>query len=177
MPRSNDALVEDLAFLQDQRTLRRGVISEKYDIDMKQRVEKRIKRYERMRSYEKKCRVNEGFKFDCKINLKIDEVISHESDETEASGSATHQSSVANDSIFDFPERNENQLPTHTKLERQKTTKSGCSEIAIEFDRDKLLLATTPVSVRCGISIRSQLMFLGAVKVLVIKVLREMFMI
>nr|XP_047145726.1 uncharacterized protein LOC124818723 [Hydra vulgaris] len=51
----------------------------------------------------------------------------------------------------------------HKKLKRQKTFKSGCSEIATEFDRDKLLLATTPVSVRCGISIRSQTMFLVAV--------------
>ncbi|XP_047138710.1 uncharacterized protein LOC124814770 [Hydra vulgaris] len=119
---------------------------------MKQRVERRIKRYERMRSYEEKCRVNESFKFDCKIDLEMDEVISCESDETEASGSVTHQSSVASDSDFDFPESNGNQLLTHTELKRQKTSKSGCSEIAIEFDRDKLLLATTPVSVRCGIA-------------------------
>ena len=68
MPRSNDAVIEDLAFLQDQRTMRRGVISDKYDIDMQQRVERRIKRYERMRSYEEKCRVNVELKF---INLEL----------------------------------------------------------------------------------------------------------
>ena len=28
MPRSNDAVIEDLAFLQDQRTMKRGVISD-----------------------------------------------------------------------------------------------------------------------------------------------------
>ncbi|XP_065656789.1 uncharacterized protein LOC136082200 [Hydra vulgaris] len=134
MPRSNDAVIEDLAFLQDQRTMRRGVISDKYDIDMQQRVERRIKR---------------------KVDFEMDEVISHNSDEFEAS--------VSSDSDLDFQERVETQLPTHTKLKRQKHSKLGCSEIAIEFDRDNLILATTPVSVRCGISIRSQTMFLGAV--------------
>ncbi|XP_065646356.1 uncharacterized protein LOC136076810 [Hydra vulgaris] len=163
MPRSNDAVIEDLAFLQDQRTMRRGVISDKYDIDMQQRVERRIKRYERMRSYEEKCRVNEYFGLDRKVDFEMDEVISHNSDEFEASGSAAHQSSVSSDSDLDFQERGETQLPTHTKLKRQKHSKLGCSEIAIEFDRDNLILATTPVNVRCGISIRSQTMFLGAV--------------
>ncbi|XP_065650460.1 zinc finger MYM-type protein 1-like [Hydra vulgaris] len=69
-----------------------------------------------MRPHEQKCRVNENFKFDRKIDLEMDEVILHDSNESEVSNSsAFHQSSDASDCDFDFPESNENQLPTHTK--------------------------------------------------------------
>ena len=54
MPRSKESVIEDLEFLEDQRSARKMEISHQYDLELEETVRRRTERYRRHENYRKK---------------------------------------------------------------------------------------------------------------------------
>ena len=180
MPRDSQAIEEDLAFIADQKSDRMYFISSSEDEELERRIQRRQERYSRYEAYRAKL-VASG---ECEPlhEGKIDEMEPTES-----------QSQVGLDNSFNQTTDDEDYEPIPKRIRtlsdsgtdnlslragtpqesshyenlslaaKEKHSSGPVTQVHKEISRDGLIEATTPLSVRAGISYRDQTMFIAAV--------------
>lgn len=169
MPRTQESIIEDMQFLEDQRSVRKMEISHQCDFELEEKVRRRTERYKRHDEYRKKI-----------IAQGLCNPFPDDEDHDMLSNSASEIGGLLEEtkSPPDVDDDDELHL-TVLEDSQKKSSKSSilpqnsgkkratpCS-VSVTVDKEisleGLVEATTPLSVRSGLSYRDQTMFLAAI--------------
>jgi hypothetical protein len=160
MPRSEEAILEDMEFLEDQRTERKWYISDQEDEEMQGVIVRRMERYKRMEQYQKKQSQLQDTVDSSLCPISEDEFPEESQlfEKDKMTGTLRKEEDYVPPSPKTVSDCEDEYLPT-----KSKKSKIRKMNVGIEVTTDSLLEATTPLSVTHGISVRSQTLFLSSV--------------